>query len=969
MLSDKPQPGDYQVEYSKSNRSKCKLTGNTIPKDALRIGKIVQSQSFDGTYPVWYNFDDWKEDKKLVKEFQTKCKKVWGLNKLRMEDQERVQKLMNVNGGSSGGNIVSPEDLAASSSPEQVQKRKEFEEENKKIWQIKDELKRLKLSSLREMLSENGQSEKGGEDLLIERCALGMMFGCLPECPNEKCQDGYMTFSGGKFKCHGKLEWTKCDYSLTVDEAFEKATDWIIPESLEDIDYFANFKFVKHKKCDYVLENVMTNTTATTTTTEGSSSSSSQTDNDDEIDPEKEKLPLGNYKIALSGKLSMKQNEIQDIIEENGGIFKNDVVPGCTHLVCTSKEYEKDTTKVKKAKKLNILIMDEDFIHMSAEKEKKLDESEYKDYILYNPADKKRKANSNGGDEDENEQELPKKKKLTIKGRAAVDEDCDDSEHLHVYENGNDVYSVHLNLTDLQTGINSYYIIQLLEHDHSKQYYCFRKWGRLNSSIGSHKLSEHGTSFYNALNEFTNTYYDKTGNHWEERHCFEKKPGRFFPIDVDYGDDDSQTDLDALEKKMDQEYHGSLHPEVASLVKLIFDVKTMKQTLKEMEIDTDKMPLGRLKKSHISKGYQVLNEIQNLLKQVREKEGVEKGGGGGGVNMDMTSGDGAAAASSSMDAMDTTTSGGTSGAGGDTTIPKNSIHHQCVDQLKQQFLTLSNKFYTIIPTSNPEIIDDENLLKEKIKMIEALQEMEIATSLLKSDSNDPNTIDPLDGYYKKLATHLTPLKKDSDLFAMVNEYLQNTHASTHREYSLELIDAFEVERIGESERFKAFENLHNRQLLWHGSRVSNFGGILSQGLRIAPPEAPATGYMFGKGIYFADMSSKSANYCRTSPDANVGILLLCDVALGEMYERLQADYIEKLPKGYHSCFGHGKTEPNDSMAKYICDGKVKVPLGTPTASKVPRHAALLYNEYIVYDIAQVNIKYLLKVKFNYKRGY
>lgn len=117
------------------------------------------------------------------------------------------------------------------------------------------------------------------------------------------------------------------------------------------------------------------------------------------------------------------------------------------------------------------------------------------------------------------------------------------------------------------------------------------------------------------------------------------------------------------------------------------------------------------------------------------------------------------------------------------------------------------------------------------------------------------------------------------------------------------------------------------------------------------------------------MSSKSANYCRTSPDANVGILLLCDVALGEMYERLQADYIEKLPKGYHSCFGHGKTEPNDSMAKYICDGKVKVPLGTPTASKVPRHAALLYNEYIVYDIAQVNIKYLLKVKFNYKRGY
>jgi len=39
--------------------------------------------------------------------------------------------------------------------------------------------------------------------------------------------------------------------------------------------------------------------------------------------------------------------------------------------------------------------------------------------------------------------------------------------------------------------------------------------------------------------------------------------------------------------------------------------------------------------------------------------------------------------------------------------------------------------------------------------------------------------------------------------------------------------------------------------------MTNLLGILGQGLRIAPPEAPATGYMFGKGIYFADMFKKS----------------------------------------------------------------------------------------------------------------
>lgn len=38
-----------------------------------------------------------------------------------------------------------------------------------------------------------------------------------------------------------------------------------------------------------------------------------------------------------------------------------------------------------------------------------------------------------------------------------------------------------------------------------------------------------------------------------------------------------------------------------------------------------------------------------------------------------------------------------------------------------------------------------------------------------------------------------------------------------------------------------------------GSRSTNFAGILKQGLRIAPPEAPVTGYMSGKGVYFADV--------------------------------------------------------------------------------------------------------------------
>ena len=121
---------------------------------------------------------------------------------------------------------------------------------------------------------------------------------------------------------------------------------------------------------------------------------------------------------------------------------------------------------------------------------------------------------------------------------------------------------------------------------------------------------------------------------------------------------------------------------------------------------------------------------------------------------------------------------------------------------------------------------------------------------------------------------------------MVEEYVRNTHAKTHSQYKLKVTHVFRASRDGEAAAHRS--TLGNRQLLWHGSRLTNWVGILSQGLRIAPPEAPVTGYMFGKGVYFADMVSKSANYCFATSSAPTGVLLLCDVAPHTSAETLQA---------------------------------------------------------------------------------
>jgi len=282
---------------------------------------------------------------------------------------------------------------------------------------------------------------------------------------------------------------------------------------------------------------------------------------------------------------------------------------------------------------------------------------------------------------------------------------------------------------------------------------------------------------------------------------------------------------------------------------------------------------------------------------------------------------------------------------------------------------LSGEFYTVIPHDfgfkkmSQFVIDTPQKLKQKIEMVEALGEIELATKLLSVDPGLQD--DPLYYHYQQLNCGLTPVGNDSEEFSMVANYMENTHAKTHSGYTVEIAQLFRASRAVEADRFQQFSSSKNRMLLWHGSRLTNWAGILSQGLRIAPPEAPVTGYMFGKGVYFADMFSKSANYCYANTGANDGVLLLCEVALGDMNELLYSDYnADNLPPGKLSTKGVGKTAPNPSEAQTLEDGVV-VPLGKPVERSCSK-GMLLYNEYIVYNVEQIKMRYVIQVKFNYK---
>jgi hypothetical protein len=58
---------------------------------------------------------------------------------------------------------------------------------------------------------------------------------------------------------------------------------------------------------------------------------------------------------------------------------------------------------------------------------------------------------------------------------------------------------------------------------------------------------------------------------------------------------------------------SSLAKPIQSLIQLIFDIETMKQQMKEFEIDLNKMPLGKISSKQIKMAFSILNDLYNHI--------------------------------------------------------------------------------------------------------------------------------------------------------------------------------------------------------------------------------------------------------------------------------------------------------------------------------------------------------------------
>ncbi|XP_027556765.1 poly [ADP-ribose] polymerase 3 isoform X5 [Neopelma chrysocephalum] len=468
-----------------------------------------------------------------------------------------------------------------------------------------------------------------------------------------------------------------------------------------------------------------------------------------------------------------------------------------------------------------------------------------------------------------------------------------------VYED----YDCTLNQTNISANNNKFYIIQLLEHDGA--YSVWSRWGRV-GEVGQSKLMP-CTSLEAAKKDFEKKFREKTKNSWASKENFVAQPGKYTLIEVQPGAGQEvevalrvdSVDGDKVCKQ--RVLPCTLDKDTQELVSLIFSSDMFRDAMQTMNIDVKKMPLGKLSKQQIARGFEALEELEAALQEQ----------------------------------------------------PPQASHLE----------ELSSRFYTIVPhnfgRARPPPINSPDLLRAKKDMLLVLADIEVAQSLqaqkVKEEEEEKEVPHPLDQDYALLCCQLSLLDSSSREYQLIQNYVTQTG------HNLRILNIWQVARAGEDERFKAHDLLEHRRLLWHGTNVAVVAAILKSGLRIMPH----SGGRVGKGIYFASENSKSACYVGcTSKKVGIMFLTEVALGKPYRITSDNPSLCQP-PAGYDSVLACGQTEPDPAQdEEVLLDGKkVLVCQGKPIPMPAYKNSSFRQSEYLIYQESQCRIRYLVQLRF------
>lgn len=461
-------------------------------------------------------------------------------------------------------------------------------------------------------------------------------------------------------------------------------------------------------------------------------------------------------------------------------------------------------------------------------------------------------------------------------------------------------YDCTLNQTNIGNNNNKFYIIQLLEE--GGRFSCWNRWGRV-GEVGQSKMNHFGC-LEDAKKDFKKKFWEKTKNKWEERDHFVAHPNKYTLIEVQ-GEAETQEAVMKVDGPVRTVFKPcSLDPATQKLITNIFSKEMFKNAMTLMNLDVKKMPLGKLSKQQIARGFEALEALEEAMKNPT----------------------------------------------GDS----------------QSLEELSSCFYTVIPhnfgRSRPPPINSPDILQAKKDMLLVLADIELAQTLQAAPGEEEKVEEvphPLDRDYQLLKCQLQLLDSGESEYKAIQTYLEQT-GNGYRCPDLQHV--WKVNREGEGDRFQAHSKLGNRRLLWHGTNVAVVAAILTSGLRIMPH----SGGRVGKGIYFASENSKSASYVTAMRCGShqVGYMFLGEVALGKEHHITMDDpSLKSPPPGFDSVIARGQTEPDPAQdIELQLDGQpVVVPQGRPVACPSFKSSSFSQSEYLIYKESQCRLRYLLEI--------
>jgi poly [ADP-ribose] polymerase len=411
--------------------------------------------------------------------------------------------------------------------------------------------------------------------------------------------------------------------------------------------------------------------------------------------------------------------------------------------------------------------------------------------------------------------------------------------------------------------------------------------------------------FESAKKTFDDNFYSKTENKYGD--LFKKQPDKY---DIVFPNDK------LIKTKEINELLLS-HPEMIYFLDLISNEIIIENALKKIQIDITRMPIAKMTKERIEKAEEILKKLKMLLK------------------------------TSNSTTIDATLLTG------------------------KDMQDLTSEYYMYIPfvvdsKKNPPLIDSNEIIDRYMVNMEIIKHIYVTYTSIIKNKRKGEVINKYIHIYNNMGCEVAPLDKSSQMYTELIKYVKNTHGKTHGK-NLSVVNIYTVCNEQQNTDYEKYtKNINNKTLLFHGSAISNWFSILKNGLYLDSSKigVKITGKMFGNGIYWSDVITKSFNYCDAALSNGLAILGVGEVALGDMYVPSTADYSlsEKIINGYgkHSTCGKGQNVASTT----VTINNVKIPNGCLTTGAST--CGLCYDEFVIYNTKQYTFRYLIIVQDNIK---